>query len=257
MSQSDFYQIDHAGTTLDLPRVTSILRIIDKSGPLMGWAVKIEREAIKAALEAVLTEPGEVDPQHVWDSMEKHLKGKRASLKKQDEAANIGRAAHALIEWHTRRMLGTEAGPEPKVSDESLRAVLAWLDWSQMVGFTPLATELRVYCPTCGFAGTLDTLAKVQGVVTLIDYKTAKAVYPEALLQVNFYRHAAKMCGVEAEQAMVLRLPKTATDPLPEPVVAPVVPLRCLQAILTTWRLMRWMNQEPYGTPPANGMCAA
>jgi hypothetical protein len=255
---SDFYPIEHEGTTLELPRVTSILRILDKSGPLMGWAVKMEREAIRGALEAVLTEPGELNPQQVWDHMQGHLKGQRASLKKQDDAANIGRAAHMLIEWHTRKMLGSVTTPEPTVSMESLRAVIAWLDWAEMVNFTPLMTEARVYCPICGYAGTIDTVGKVQGVMTLIDYKTSKAIYPEAFLQVNLYRHAAKMCGIEVEQAMVLRLPKTAADPLPEPVVAPVIPLRLLQAILTTWRTMRWMNEEPFGTtPPAGRMCAS
>ena len=241
--QSPFYEID--GRTY--PRVTAILKVLDKSGPLMGWAVKIEREAIRGALEDVLTAPGALTADAVWEQMQRHLKGQRASLKKQDEAANIGRSAHMLIEWHTRRMLGSETGPEPRVGDEALRAVLAWLDWVQMVGFTPLATEQRVYCPTCAYAGTIDTIAKVAGVLTVVDYKTSKAIYPEALLQVNFYRHAAKAQGIDAGQAMVVRLPKAAADPLPEMVVAPVIPVRNLRAIATTWRTMRWLDGTPYG----------
>ena len=245
--QSPFYEIE--GRTY--PRVTAILKVLDKSGPLMGWAVKIEREAIRGALEEILTEPVYrgvyLDAQAVWDRMQPHLKGRRASLKQQDDAANIGRSAHMLIEWHTRRMLGGLTGPEPAVGDEALRAVLAWLDWVQMVGFTPLATEQRVYCPTCAYAGTIDTIAKVAGVLTVVDYKTSKAIYPEALLQVNFYRHAAKAQGIDAGQAMVVRLPKAAADPLPEMVVAPVIPVRNLRAIATAWRTMRWLDGTPYG----------
>jgi hypothetical protein len=49
-----FYPIDGQ----QYPSVTTVLGIIDKSGPLMGWAVKEERRAFEAALLEVLSHDG-------------------------------------------------------------------------------------------------------------------------------------------------------------------------------------------------------
>ena len=82
MSASDFYIIPHGlGQRLTLPRVTTILDILDKSRPLMGWAARIERESFKAALEDALTAPGELTAQAVWNKVLAALQGKRAYVK--------------------------------------------------------------------------------------------------------------------------------------------------------------------------------
>src|SRR5437773_1397959 len=189
------------------------------------------------------------------------LADKKAHVRARDEAANIGTQAHALIRWHTLGMLGQDAGPEPAVPDAALRAVLAWLDWVRAVSFTPLYAELPLYCEYCGIAGTTDTIAKVNGLVTVVDYKSAPPpkdtrrlrVYPEALIQVGTYKHLAKMRGIETEQTMVVRLPKVegdVWDAAKDAVIGPPIPLRIIDAIATTWRTMRWIEGENYGSAP-------
>src|SRR2546425_9496290 len=159
---NDFYDIVHEGTRLVLPRVTSILKIIDRSGPMMGWAAKMERESFRAALEDSLTQPGALDLQAVWERVAASLTGKRAWVKARDDAANIGKSAHAMIRWHTLRMLGQDAGPEPTGPDAAIRAVVAWMDWTRAVSFTPQYVERVLYCPWCAYAGTCDAIAKVE-----------------------------------------------------------------------------------------------
>jgi len=246
---SDFYDITHDGVRMVLPRVTKTLGIIDKSGPLMGWAVNLEREAMRTALEETLTEPGaDHTPHGVWTRMQPKLNGARAWARKNREATDIGSAAHTIIHWHTQRLLGNDPGPEPSGPDEAMRAVVAWMDWCRDVEFVPLMAERTVYCQWCAVAGTLDTYGKVQGQLTVVDYKTGKAVYRESHLQLAWYRHMLKREGVDSDSGLILRLPKTAADPEFEPVPARPVPLSALRAVAMTWRVVRWLDGEETGS---------
>lgn len=248
-----FYELIHEGQPLRLPRVTAILKVIDRSGPLMGWATKLEREAFKMALEDALTEPGELTPQTIWDRVNAKLGGRRAWAKARDAAADIGKAAHGMIHWHTERMLGLDPGPEPAGPEAATRAVLAWLDWTAKVDFKPLHTERLVYCPACGYAGTTDTVAAITNeaghrYVAVIDYKTGKAVYWEAFMQLLAYRHALQREGIATDGALVLRLPKTAADPDFEAVPAPFVPFGYWISVCRTWRLSQRMTGQDTGS---------
>jgi hypothetical protein len=247
----DFYEIMHEGQRLSLPRVTSILKVIDKSGPLIGWATKLEASAWRATLEEVVTRPGlALTPQSILQAVDDTLKGRRAFIREQNAAAEIGSAAHAMIHWHTNKLLGLDVGPEPAGPDASMRAVVAWLDWCKDSDFTPLYAERVVYCPTCAYAGTVDAVAKISGVVTTIDYKTGKAVYPEAHLQVRAYRHALLAEGIATDAGLILRLPKTEADPGFDPVPAMDIPLSFFRSVASTWRVNRTLNHQSTGNTP-------
>ena len=85
--------------------------------------------------------------------------------------------------------------------------------------------------------------------MTLGDYKTAKAVYPESYLQNIAYRHAAAACGLPTEQGLVLRLPKTLDDPAFEAAPVPDIPLADFLAVLRAWQWKRRMEGKKLGTP--------
>lgn len=253
-----FYPVDHLIPKGQFPSVTTVLGIIDKSGPLMGWAVKEARKEFETGLLDVLTRPGAKDPEWVLEELTKILPTIRSANRARDKAAQIGTAAHAMIEWETRRMLGEDAGPRPVIPDTALVAVEAWREWARAVEFTPLVVEKKVYSARYGYAGTLDWIAKVKGVVTLGDYKTSKAVYAESFLQNIAYRAAAEEGGLSTEAGLVLRLPKTLDDlKEAQPFEAVHVPeTATLDAFLAALRLWRWRRQadgRPVGTPPAYG----
>lgn len=54
----------------------------------------------------------------------------------------------------------------------------------------PIHTECNVYSTTHGYAGTTDLIATMGGDVWMLDYKTGKAVYDEAKLQLAAYAAA-------------------------------------------------------------------
>ena len=176
------------------------------------------------------------------------VKGIKAAEKVRDAAADIGTQAHAMIEWLTRTGLGLEAGPEPPISDAAMVAVESWKDWAKGVDFTPLHVEPVVHHALHGFAGRSDVIAKILGITTLADYKTGKAVYPEAHLQITAYRHAAASIGLASDAGMILRLPKTLEDPTFEAVAVPDQPLDDFLAALRLWRWQRTMNGQPIGS---------
>jgi hypothetical protein len=247
-----FYPIDGQ----QYPSVTTVLGIIDKSGPLMGWAVKEERRAFEATLLEVLSHDGARDPLYVRGKMADAVKGVKAAEKVRQDAILIDTAAHALIEWHTRRLLGEKVGPEPMVPDPAAWAVEAWKDWARAVDFTPLSAERTVHCPQCGYAGTFDWVARVAGVVTLGDYKTCRAIYPESFLQNVAYRHAAIHAGFPTAQGVILRLPKLAEDPAFEAMVVPdTMTMVDFRAALRLWRWSRQMEGKPTGGV-VSGRCA-
>jgi hypothetical protein len=106
-----------------------------------------------------------------------------------------------------------------------------------------------VACPTCGFAGTLDLYARVQGVLTVFDWKSGKAIYPEAFLQNIAYRHAATRHGWPSVQGLIVRLPKRFDDPAWEVMAVPdSIVLEDFLAALRLWRWQRRMAGRPVGT---------
>ena len=98
-----------------------------------------------------------------------------------------------------------------------------------------------MYCDACGYAGTLDLYARVKGVLTVLDWKSGKAIYPEAFLQNVAYRHAAKRLGMPSAQGLIVRLPKLVDDPAWE--VMPVPATLSIEDFLAAMRLWRWLRQ--------------
>jgi hypothetical protein len=113
-----------------------------------------------------------------------------------------------------RRELGQEVGPQPIISPAAAVAFAAYERWRQGVTLKIRGIEQVVWSKTCAYAGTLDVWADVDGVETVIDFKTGKAVYREAKLQIAAYAHALREMGHgDPQQGLVLRLPKTEADP--------------------------------------------
>jgi hypothetical protein len=243
-----FYTIDGHR----LPSVTTILDIIAK--PALGpWYAKEERRYFETAMLEVLSRPGARDPEYVLAAVAQAVSGVKAADREKQKAAAIGTAVHAGIEWELRRQLGEDAGQAPHLPEVAAWAVESWKDWARSVNLEPVAIERTVYCLECGYAGTLDLYALVKGVLTVLDWKSGKAIYPEAFLQNLAYRHAATRAGLPSVQGLIVRLPKHLDDPAWE--VMPVPAALTLEDFLAALRLWRWqraMNGQPTGDQHGN-----
>jgi hypothetical protein len=143
------------------------------------------------------------------------LLGKEKAHKKELlKASEIGSQAHAMIEWTIKSMMCMEQGPAPIISPKAQFAFSRWLKWKNSVRLKPIHIEKTVFSYTYQYAGTMDLLAEVNGEVAVVDWKTGKAIYPEALLQNAAYRHAVREMGMDSPvKGIIVRLPKSEADP--------------------------------------------
>ena len=76
--------------------------------------------------------------------------------------------------------------------------------------------EQTIWSKRYGFAGTFDLLASIDRVLTLLDFKTSKAIYPEMHLQNVAYQQALIDMGhPRPQRGLIVHIPKTYTPERP------------------------------------------
>jgi hypothetical protein len=237
-----FYEVDGQR----YPSVTHILTAINKPA-LVPWAANQERALVLDAATVLHRElatapvPSLLSAAWYRAALLARLGPSKAHQRQLAKAGDIGTEAHKAIEWMMRTAIGAEAGPEPRISAPALIAVQAFQAWAIDVALKPVLIERTVYSKVHGYAGTMDLLARVRGVLTLVSLKTGKAVYPEAFLQEAAYSVALEEMGYrEPTDAIVLRLPKVASDPgfeaVPVPARADLFPVFLAAKALWAWQ---------------------
>jgi hypothetical protein len=175
-----------------LPSVTTILRVIDKSGPLLGWARRTTAACAVRNLDALIAmrEEGGPDAAITWlKSVPDHIR---------DAAANRGTQVHLLAERIVR-------GEEPEVPEELAGHLNAYRRFLHEWNPAFIAVEQMVCSLRFGFAGGFDAIADIAGERWLLDIKTG-GVYAEAALQISAYA-AAQFIG-RAGDPRKYRLPR-------------------------------------------------
>jgi hypothetical protein len=165
-----------------VPSVTNIIGIMDKPA-LPRWAAnEVAKRA--AALKRSLGAMSDAD---VVDT----LKG--APWAKSSRAADRGTDIHEYLEYRLKRW---EA---PELSEDALPFKDAADDWFDRVGASleDVRTEQTLFHPA--YAGTCDVVARSEAGWLLADFKTSKAIYDEAALQLT----ALAGCLTDAEGGRV------------------------------------------------------
>lgn len=205
------YTIDN----IEWPSVTEILGQLDKSSALIPWALN---QAEKYILNQ---KPNESNlTQVVADAKVKYKEVSQESL-------DIGSEVHHAIENYIK--YGKDKIGE--IRDEVMNALIAFWDWEKDNHVEWIESESPIVSETIGYAGTLDAIAKVNGIVTCIDFKSSKAIYDEYIMQVCAYGYARRdMVGnysintgsgdevrnynpIEIDAVGILRLDKTTGMP--------------------------------------------
>ena len=180
------------------PSVTTILNILDKSGPLMAWSAK---ETAKAAVR--LLEDGTLPRLVATVGAEGAIKALTAkSTWERDEAARIGTQIH---QWADDHVNGRPVAYTDGVIAKRVELYAGW--WSSS-GWKLRISEAAVVSPNGGYGGTFDLLAyDADGKTVLADIKTGKGVYAETALQLAAYGMAEYVSPLGSAQVY----------PMPEP----------------------------------------
>lgn len=176
-----------------IPSVTSFTGVIDKSRPLIFWAVRLTKEYL---LERI--DNGEAIT--VIDIEE----ASRMHTKKKEEAADIGTRIH---KWVERWIAGEK--PELPDNEKERKGVTAFLKFQKEHNVKWLESEKIVYSKKYNFAGILDAVGTIGDKLTLIDFKSSNALYDEYRFQVSAYQLAyEEMTGKKIDERIIIRFGK-------------------------------------------------
>ncbi len=203
-----FYPNSHAYKldSENLISVTSATGIIDKPA-LKYWSVKIMREY----LEAIILSGKKITQEDIE-------KGAKLHTVRSSEAKDIGTATH---DWAERYALSKLSGnPTPTLPEKEewqtsedhtkvINGITAFITFLAGHHVVFEKVETICYSKRFGYVGRFDAVALVDGKRTLIDYKTSKDIYSEALYQVGGYFQAyEEEYGESIDQALILNFSK-------------------------------------------------
>lgn len=202
ITRSIDHQYTYEGQTY--PGVTGILKVLDKSGPLMGWAARQTAEAAAALISEYTATGGTSNAEYLIRTVgpEGFIKAVTSrSAWKNDEAKDMGSRIHELTE-----LLDARKDTGAMTPTEALR-VEHYREWRDASGWDLKIREAMLVNPTLGFGGTLDILARdKEGRIVLADIKTGKGVYKESILQLAAYGMSEFIQPVNSDK--VARMPK-------------------------------------------------
>lgn len=199
-----------------IPSVTTCLTLKDKSGALMGWATKMMAEY----LMTLSNKDGDIVIKKD-EAKEIFKKAKSWHKEVKEKAGELGSAVHNLLEVYLK---GQNINGLLEADNRLIKPFEAFKDWQSKYKFELIASERQV-CSDLRFAGTLDCIAKLNGVIYLIDFKSSNAIYDEYFWQVAAYKQCAEQgkyfdgehwidSNYKIERVGILRLGKE--DGLPE-----------------------------------------
>lgn len=156
-----------------VPGVTSVVGVLDKSAPLVGWA---KRETAASAVRNVdllktLVETGGAENAQKW------LSGIPDYQK--NMAADLGTRLHALAE------ASAKGEPLDKADADVLGRLENYLRWQRDAKPQYLGVEYMVFSEALQYGGTADMAVALDGVGWLIDIKTGDKIYGETALQLS------------------------------------------------------------------------
>jgi hypothetical protein len=200
---------DLSGTFLS--GVTTVCDMFPKF--LLPWATKLNADWAIEEVKKLKNAPVDgylrfIESNAVIDIIEQ---SKTQYEQVRDEAAEKGTNSHEIISTYIKEKQDIDIKLIP---DENVKnCVVEFLSWESKNKVKWLASELMVCNLDLGIAGTLDAIADINGVLTLVDFKTNKRIYPQSM----YSQTAAYLSCLEYQledksqlpkERMILRLPK-------------------------------------------------
>jgi hypothetical protein len=179
------------------PSVTSILDMKDKSKALTIWAV----DAFESrALELIPT-----DRSVTREEAEIILDAAKDSYRRiKAEAANVGSIVHRVLHQLLLSRAGLAEAPRlplspdlilspdmtPELIEKANNCISAGQKFFTEHRIQPVQAEAPRWSPTYGYVGTGDLIARVDGDLSALDYKSGKRLYETVFLQLAAYQMA-------------------------------------------------------------------
>ena len=220
----------HPTTGELVPSVTNVLSVMGKGDVLMRWAAKLVAERAAVMKHALPN----MDDGDIVDTL------KAVPFARSKRASDRGTDIHDYLE---KRLLGEEG---PLLSEDARPYKAAADAWFEDAGIEVWETETTLF--HAGYAGTVDFVGKRDDVWVIGDFKTSKAIYPEAALQLA----ALWGCTITADgrpvpwagQPVELTVIRIGMDGYEEKIVGD--PSRHFETFLSLLGPWHWKHSDPY-----------
>ena len=123
-----------------------------------------------------------------------------------DALAGVGTLAHYMVECDFNGIKPDMDEYSKKEIDLAENGYLSFLNWRSQHTISNVSCELQLVDEELGYGGTCDIHCSCDGVWTLIDLKTGKAIYPEMMIQIAAYRNLLRANGFHADDTHILRI---------------------------------------------------
>lgn len=157
-----------------VPGCTTIVGLLAKP-QLLGWANNLGLEGI---------------------SMDKYV----------DDLANVGTLAHELVRCHFTGETPDLNEFTPNDVERAQNCMKSFNSWIKGVNVEPILNEKQLVSEKFNFGGTFDMLAKIDGALTIVDFKSSKAIYDDYAIQLGGYKILLREAGYNPEKAMIVRI---------------------------------------------------
>jgi len=254
-----YYTVTVPGVCENLyqPSVTSAIGKLDKSAGLVPWAVECMTNRAKELINLGPTNPDR-------DSLHTILDAARETWRRvKQESADIGSFVHGWLEQELKGRSGVGVRPSfpvnsapgltPEMIEKANLSIAAGRRFFDEHNIEIVQAEAPRWSPTFGYVGTGDLIARVDGDLAALDYKTGKRLYPTVFLQLAAYQKAYE--EEFTDQQIVKRIGvNVGRDGHLETAVRDNSTLErdfeCFLALLTAWRWDRenqgkWSKSAP------------
>jgi hypothetical protein len=122
-----------------------------------------------------------------------------------DAAKNYGTLAHSYV----RKIVDPNAPTPIEITDSITKLKIDKLitQFNKLISsreFSTIATEKEMVSEKLGYGGTSDWIVKIDGVLTLVDFKTSSRVKPTMLFQLGGYSNLLAENDIYIEQAAIM-----------------------------------------------------
>ena len=131
------------------------------------------------------------------------------STKYVDEKADIGSLAHLMVQNHLQNKSTDTSEYSQFVIDQANNCYMKFLNWEKKHTLEPIFLEKELVSEGERFGGCIDYYGKVDGVLELLDFKTAKAIWNEVNYQLAGYEILLESEFLEVDNRRILRIGRT------------------------------------------------
>jgi hypothetical protein len=159
--------------------ISGCLKVIAKPA-LVGWAASAAVDHIVARMY-----PGMMLDEIIIKDLAKGAKV--AYRQKTEDAADLGTLGHKWVEDYLKAQAENRPTPGLPINPQLRNIAETFLQFMRDNDVQVIAAEQKVYSRKLNIAGTFDCLAKFNGKLAILDWKTGSGIYPEYFLQMGGY----------------------------------------------------------------------